>query len=624
MPDDSQLFNSTGKIALVEEELFSSLTWFVSFRWLAGFGILVGAWFTAAVLRMTVPVLPLYLIGGGVLVYNAICQVALTRLQRQEPRESGRFALLTHLQIGLDYATTTALIHFTGGLESPALLYFFFHIVIAAILLSPQAAYLYTLLAILLVGGVTGLEYTGLIPHVHLDEFLGVEVYRSPLYILGILFFFASAALVVAYFAVTLNTRMRHRAAQVVDLSVHLQRAYTRLQLLYDGAQAVNSTLELREVLDRLTRGTAQAMGVRACSIRLLSEDKTRLTVAAAHGLSEAYVEKGDLILEQNPLARQVLAGGVIAIADITTDTRLQYPAQAIAEGIRSMLSVPLMGKQGPLGLIRAYSTEPNHFTPSDNAFLSAIATYGSLAIENAIAYQAFERLDQSKSRFVLTVTHELRSPVSVVRSLLRTLVAGYAGPLTDEQTDIVQRAQRRADFLQTLIDDLLDLAAGKNELQMGNEGVPVDLVEAVDRVVRRFELPAREKHVALEWQNECVDGPVTICATNEGVDSILNNLISNAIQYTPGGGKVVTTLRRGEKEVCLTVADTGVGIPKESLPHVFEEFYRAPNAKAIEKEGTGLGLAITQSLVTRFGGRVTAQSPAGQGTVFTVIFPLK
>ncbi|HEX9076803.1 MAG TPA: ATP-binding protein [Anaerolineae bacterium] len=624
MPDDSRPYNSSGRIALVEEELLSSLTWFVNIRWLAGLGILAGAWLVTAVFEMTVPVLPLYLIGGGVLVYNAFCQVALTRMQSQVPREGGKLTFLTHLQVGLDYATMSALIHFTGGLESPALLYFFFHIVIAAILLSPQIAYLYTTLAILLVGGVTGLEYTGLLPHVHLDRFIGAEVYRSPLYIVGTLFFFASTALAVAYLAVNLNSRLRRRAAQVVDLSVHLQQAYSRLQLLYDGAQAVNSTLELEQVLERLTRGTAEAMGVRACSIRLLDQAKTRLTVAAAHGLSESYVEKGDLILEQNPLARQVLAGGVIAIGDVTTDTRLQYPAQAIAEGIRSMLSVPLMGKQGPLGLIRAYSTEPDHFTPSDNDLLSAIASYGSLAIENAIAYQAFGRLDQIKSRFVLTVTHELRSPVSVVRSLLRTLIAGYAGKLTDGQTDIADRALRRADFLQTLIDDLLDLAAGKSELQAGAESVPVPLAEAVERVIRRFEVPAREKQVALEWQNDCAGGPVTLWATNEGVDCILNNLISNALRYTPAGGRVITTLRRINGEACLTVADTGIGIPKESLPHVFEEFYRAPNAKALEKEGTGLGLAITQNLVTRYGGRVTVQSEAGEGAAFTVIFPIK
>ena len=128
-------------------------------------------------------------------------------------------------------------------------------------------------------------------------------------------------------------------------------------------------------------------------------------------------------------------------------------------------MTVALHGKNGPLGMIRAYSDEVDHFSDDDAAFLTAIASQGSIAIENALAYQALAKLDQMKSDFVRTVTHELRSPVSVVRSLLRTMLAGYVGAMTDAQRDVVERALRRADFLQTLVDDLLDLASGKSQM---------------------------------------------------------------------------------------------------------------------------------------------------------------
>ena len=263
-----------------------------------------------------------------------------------------------------------------------------------------------------------------------------------------------------------------------------------------------------------------------------------------------------------------------------------------------------------------------NHFTDDDATFLSAIASQGSIAIENALAYQELGQLDQIKSRFVRTVTHELRSPVSVVQSLLRTMLAGYVGTMPDTQRDVVERALRRAGFLQTLIDDLLDLASGKAELAATAERVPVYLSDAVERVVRRFDIPAQEKQVQLEWQCECGDGPITIMATNQDVDRVLNNLVSNAVKYTPSGGRVSVHLRRAQDEACLEVSDTGIGIPEESLPHLFEEFYRAPNAKAQEREGTGLGLAITKDLVTRYGGRVTVHRKVGQGTTFSVTWP--
>jgi signal transduction histidine kinase len=115
----------------------------------------------------------------------------------------------------------------------------------------------------------------------------------------------------------------------------------------------------------------------------------------------------------------------------------------------------------------------------------------------------------------------------------------------------------------------------------------------------------------------------MTIAATNEDVDRVLNNLVSNAVKYTTSGGRVSVHLHRAQDEACLEVSDTGIGIPEESLPHLFEEFYRAPNAKAQERQGTGLGLAITKDLVTRYGGRVTVRSKVGEGTTFSVMWPI-
>jgi signal transduction histidine kinase len=405
-------------------------------------------------------------------------------------------------------------------------------------------------------------------------------------------------------------------------LSENLQRAYTRLQTLYDSAQAINSTLELDQVLGRIVRRTADAMNVRACSIRLLDESGARLNVAAVYGLSDSYVMKGDLVVAQNPLVREVLSGKVVAVDDVRTEKRLQYRAQALTEGIYSMLSAPLQGKKGPLGLIRAYSTDLNHFSEADASFFTAMASEGSLAIENAMAYRALGQLDEMKSKFVLMVTHELRSPVGVIRSLLRTMTGGYAGVLSEEQRDIVRRALHRADFLQALIDDLLDLAAGKNELGLKEERSAVRLDEIIRQVVERHETAARENHIELEYRPS-KDGPATVSAGTEGLDRIFNNLVSNAVKYTSGGGRVSVALSLEMGIARVEISDTGIGIPEESLDHLFEEFYRAPNAKAQVKEGTGLGLAITRDLVTRYGGQISVQSKVGQGTTFVVTLPL-
>jgi len=605
---------------LVEQELVSSVARFITIRWLAGLGVLAATWFVNAVLHLPLPVTPLYLIGVVILGYNAVFYFVLRRILRAQPRNIVMFHRLTKLQIGLDWLAMTALVHFSGGVESPALFYFFFHIIISAILLSPVATFSYAAAATLLVGATVCLEYVGWLPHV--SVIAGLSLYERPVFVVGVMLFFVSAMFVSAYLASTINSRLRQREREVVELSDNLQRAYNRLQTLYDSAQAINSTLELEQVLNRIVQRTADAMNVRACSIRLLDETGTRLLVAAVYGLSDAYVKKGDLVLAQNPLVRQVLAGQVIAVGDVRTDTRLQYPAQAVTEGILSMLSAPLLGKRGPLGLIRAYSTELNHFTEADASFLTAMASEGSVAIQNAMAYRALGQLDEMKSRFVLMVTHELRSPVSVIRSLLRTMTAGYVGNLSDEQRDMIERALHRADFLQALIDDLLDLAAGKNEMGLKEERSAVRLDEVIRQVVERHETAARENHIALEYHLP-KGGSVIVNAGADGLDRILNNLVSNAVKYTPGGGRVSVTLSLETGMARVEVSDTGIGIPKESFDLLYEEFYRAPNAKAQVKEGTGLGLAITKDLVTRYGGQISVQSKLGQGTNFAVTIPI-
>jgi signal transduction histidine kinase len=525
-------------------------------------------------------------------------------------------------QVALDWAAMTLLIHFSGGIESPAILFFIFHIVIASIFFPPRTAFALALLAAALLSVTTLGELFALLPHEPIVGFLEHPLYQNGLYVTAVLVFFASTGLIAVYLAASIQARLRRREEAIVRLSESLQRATARLQALNDGARAVGSTLDVPEVLNRLVKSTAEALDVRACSIRLL-DNSGRLEPAAVYGLSPAYLAKGPVEADTNPLAREVLAGRIVNIGDAPNSPLIQYPEEMRQEGIRSVLSAPLVGKGGPLGILRAYAVEANRFTQEDEAFLTAIAAQGSLAIENALAYQSIEALDAAKSQFVRRVTHELRSPVSVTRTLLRTLAGGYAGEVTDQQQDILNRASRRVGFLQKLIDDLLDLAAGKTDVRAREKCEPIALEAVIERVVRRFEVTAREKTLTLEYRSETDQAPTLVMATAESLDRVFDNLVSNAVKYTPPGGRVTVTLSRADGEARVVVEDTGIGIPEDAMSSVFEEFYRAPNAKAVENEGTGLGLTIVKDLVTHFGGWVAVQGACDKGARFTVMLPM-
>jgi signal transduction histidine kinase len=242
-------------------------------------------------------------------------------------------------------------------------------------------------------------------------------------------------------------------------------------------------------------------------------------------------------------------------------------------------------------------------------------------AADSAQARDEAERLNEFKSAFLLMVTHELRSPVGGAQSLVRTLRQGLAGELNPQQAEMLSRVEIRLDSLLDLINDLLTLAAGKSmPADQPLEAVP--LQPAVRRVIESFADEAKTKQVTIKYP--APGKPLSVWATEDGLNTILRNLVGNAVKYTPAGGRVEVETRREAGGVKLTVADNGMGIPEDDLPHVWDEFFRAKNAHRAGITGTGLGLSIVKQFVDRFGGQVSAASSLGKGTTFTVLFKAK
>ncbi|MFU8772370.1 MAG: ATP-binding protein, partial [Anaerolineales bacterium] len=599
-----------------------SVTWLIRIRWLAGVGVILSTFLVGAVFNLKAPAVPLYLIGASILGYNLVFLMVERHYHKVSVSES-KFVRLALWQVGMDWAAMVLLIHFSGGIESPVILFFVFHIIIAAIFFTPRTAFVFAILAIILVSGVTAFEFFELLPHHPIVGFLAAPLYQNGLYVLTVLLFFTTTCLVTAYLVSSIQERLRQREEEIILLTKDLRRLTVRLQALNEGARTVSSTLELPEVLTRLVESTVEAMGVHACSIRLLDTSGSQLVPVSVCGLSQEYLNKGPVDPITNPLAREVLSGRIVNIPNAQNSPMIQYPEDAKKEGIKSMLSAPLMGKDGPMGILRAYAVEPERFSSEDKDFLATIAAQGSIAIENALAYQAIESLDTAKSKFIRIVTHELRSPVSVARSLLRTISSGYAGDVSSQQKDILDRACRRLEFLQRLIDDLLELAAEKTDVSTKEILEPVNLEQAVRKVVQRFEIPAKEQGLSLNQVNKSDQEPLVVMATPDSIDRIFNNLLSNAIKYTPSGGEVTITLSKSADDGEVIVEDTGIGIPEDAMEHLFEEFYRAPNAKLLVNEGTGLGLTITKDIITRLGGRLNVKSKIEEGTRIVVFLPL-
>jgi len=459
----------------------------------------------------------------------------------------------------------------------------------------------------------------GFIPHVSLGV-IPVPLYQNDLYIASILVFFTTCLYISVYLATSVTIHLRQKDEELLGLQRNLSTAYQRIRTLYEVTKTISSTLNLEEVLNLIAKSAAEAMRVKACTIRLLDESGRIVDTVAAYGLSEQYLTKGPIDVQKSRHIYQALSSGQpIIVSDTSRDDRLQYPVEAKAEGISSILCVPLFIKGRTEGVICVYCTEPDRFSESDAEFLSALASEGAIAIENARAYHALKMADRAKSEFVQMVTHELRSPLSAVQSMLRVMEEGYVGPLTPKQRDLIQRSKRRVSFLLSLVRDLLDLAAGKIE-QLKEERKEVVLNEIITKVIEVMQTSAEEK--GLELNVELPEEPLTLLGFEDGLERVFMNLVSNAVKYTPAGGSVTVRAWSEDDQIKVEVSDTGIGIPEEALPRIFDEFYRAKNAKAIEVEGTGLGLAIVKDVVERHGGQISVQSVLGEGSTFCVTLP--
>lgn len=230
------------------------------------------------------------------------------------------------------------------------------------------------------------------------------------------------------------------------------------------------------------------------------------------------------------------------------------------------------------------------------------------------------KHLDRAKDEFISLVSHQLRTPLSIIRIHGNVLEDGLAGPLAPQQEHHVQTMTNASIRLIDLVDDILRISRiSLNRIRINAE--PTDPNMIIQSCVDEDESTTRAKHVTILFNPDSTLGLVSIDKTIFG--EILRNLVGNAIRYAKEtDGRIHIQFNRQEDEYLLTVSDNGIGIPKADQVHIFERFYRANNATAVESDGSGLGLYLVKLFTEAAGGKIWFDSTLGQGTTFYVSFP--
>jgi signal transduction histidine kinase len=239
---------------------------------------------------------------------------------------------------------------------------------------------------------------------------------------------------------------------------------------------------------------------------------------------------------------------------------------------------------------------------------------------ELEISNQLLAKQDKVKSQYVLTVSHDIQASLSAIESCLQTVLHGFTGRIGDKSRDMVQRATVRSQHLLRFVRDLLDVSRMRTENEIVKE--KVNLVALIKKETELFRQQIEEKKISLTFENHA--GQVILYANPFSIEQLFNNLLSNAVRYTAEDGAIAVSVDTIENRdtVEVRIADTGIGIDAENLPRIFDDFYRAGNAKAFTENGTGLGLSIAKKIVELHDGEIHVESEVNKGTTFVFSLP--
>jgi PAS domain S-box-containing protein len=404
------------------------------------------------------------------------------------------------------------------------------------------------------------------------------------------------------------------------------------LALLNRASQALNSTLDLRQVLVTVLEEVRHLLGVVACSIWLTDPETNELVCREATGPESDVVRGWRLPPGEGLVGWVAQSGKSLIVPDTWADTRhFNGVDRQTGLKLRSILSVPLRIKQNVAGVLQAVDSEVNRFNPTDLTLVESLAATAAIAIENARLF-ATERqraaalartleqqreLDRLKSEFIQNVSHELRTPLALAGGYAELLDKGELGELQPDQREPVTIIARRVRMLTKLVDDINAI------LEIGTQRLrrePVDMADLVRTVLADFQIAAEEH--ALTLTSQVVTGLPPITGDPVHLHRVLDNLISNALKFTPADGSITVRLGQDGANVTLEVTDTGIGIPPDKLERIFDRFYQVDGSPTRRYGGTGLGLALVKGIIEAHGGTVSVQSTVDEGSTFKVTLP--
>ncbi len=383
--------------------------------------------------------------------------------------------------------------------------------------------------------------------------------------------------------------------------------------VLCEFARTLVTDFPIQGILDHLVGRIVDILPIGAAGVTLISAT-THPRFIAGSDESAMRFEHLQTALGEGPCVAAYETDEPISVPDLGEDDRFPRFAEAArAQGLAAVFTFPLRQGDRCLGALDLYRTTPGALDETDMAAAQTLADVTTAYLLNAQARQ-------TKTEFVATVSHELRTPMTSIAGFIELLGEDEGATLTSEQRGFVEAIRRSSDRLTALANDLLTLSSLESGT-FSHELAAVDLVAVVASARSALETAVAARSVDVSF--EVPPTPVWMRGDAQGLESVVTNLVSNALKFTEDGGWVRCALRVVEDQAWLEVSDNGLGIPEGEQEGLFTRFFRSSTALENAIQGSGLGLTIVDSIVHTHGGEISVLSQHDRGSTFTVTLPL-
>lgn len=416
-------------------------------------------------------------------------------------------------------------------------------------------------------------------------------------------------------------------AIKNAQLYQQTQQRLEEVSTLYALADQMTSSLELPEVLDAIVNILRHVLDCRGCCIFLLDEETQQLEIQALAGITLEGRENTRIYIGEG------LSGRVVELAQsiYVPDTHQEPDLRCFDQQVRSLLVVPLIAKDRVIGTLSVDDLEVDAFSTDHGRLLTIAAAQAAVAIENArlfaahrerakeleAAYAELQEVDRKKDEFLQNVSHELRHPLTFVKAYVELFLEGTLGPLTDPQRESLGIVTQRTDAVTRLVNDILTFQL----LEQGAmEMTPMAVDELVWSAVQGAEATIVQAGLAV--RTRVAELLPLVYGDRDRLAQVLDNLLDNAIKFSPNGGTITVRARPVHKAVQIEVIDQGIGILTDKLDKIFERFYQVDGSSKRHFGGAGLGLAIVKRIVEGHNGKIWVESKVGKGSTFFFTLP--